>query len=744
MRVIAYCMSEEDFDEAARRLRNASVTDSFVVGDVDEADIPALEAAGLTIDRLDANPRAETAAMGRDRITGVGVREQETPEAEAAPLEPGVAAMWILQLGGPLLGEYRGEIEALGVTLERAVPTNAYLVNATREQADGLLALPFAVSVERYGPQLAEPVRVRPERPGGSAELGEEETVESSTGGRVWDLRLTGAEVRPQVVAWLEEHTDSQGLRVVADAGHRVRIELAEGSALENQIPQVPGVLEMVEYVPPKFFNDVALELLGVTSPAGDGAFPFTGRGQIVGVADTGVDIGHPDFDGRIVDAVALGRPGDSSDTNGHGTHVAGSILGDGAASDGAFHGAAPEAQLYFQSVMDESGGLGGLPLLLADLFEPAYQAGVRIHNNSWGAATASAYTVNSDDVDSYVQKRRDMLVVIAAGNEGDAAQRLHSAPGFVDWASIGSPASCKNALTVGARRSSRTEGGLSRKSWRAFGFPDDPIAGQKISGDPEALAAFSSRGPCDDWRVKPEVVAPGTDILSTRSADAPADHFWGLHGNDKYAYMGGTSMATPLVAGCAALVRQYYVTERQTEPSAALLKATIINGARRLTAEDSTAEHPHFHQGFGAVDMPATVPNPGSADLRLEFVDCWQTPDRQLGSTGERIRFVVEVEEGLPLNVCMAYTDLPGRALQNDLSVILQAPGGAKHPGNGGLPNQLFRTDSTNNVEVVRLDSPPAGRYLIQIFARNLLKGPQDYALVVTGKLAGSLREPG
>src|SRR5215210_1840406 len=174
------------------------------------------------------------------------------------------------------------------------------------------------------------------------------------------------------------------------------------------------------------------------------------------------------------------------------------------------------------------------------------------------------------------------MLIVISAGDEGQSANRLHSAPGFPDWLSIGSPASCKNALTVGASRSSRTSGGLSALTWRDAwpdNFPDPPIADETISGNPDGLAAFSSRGPCDDHRIKPDVVAPGTDIASARSSRAPLRRFWGpFPGNGSYAYMGGTSMAAPLVTGCAALVREYYRKSRNHQPSAALLKATLIN----------------------------------------------------------------------------------------------------------------------------------------------------------------------
>src|SRR6185295_19835275 len=98
--------------------------------------------------------------------------------------------------------------------------------------------------------------------------------------------------------------------------------------------------------------------------------------GEIVAVADTGLDDTHPDFQGRVAGIVARGRPGDSSDPHGHGTHVSGSVLGDGSASNGAVQGSAPRARLFFQSLLDKNGGLGGLPFLLGKLFAEAYAAG--------------------------------------------------------------------------------------------------------------------------------------------------------------------------------------------------------------------------------------------------------------------------------------------------------------------------------------------------------------------------------
>jgi subtilisin family serine protease len=490
--------------------------------------------------------------------------------------------------------------------------------------------------------------------------------------------------------------------------------------------------------------------LLGIDAPASSPSaaqLTETGAGQIVGVADTGLDDTHPDFAGRIASLIALGRPGDATDPHGHGTHVSGTVLGSGVASGGTHRGVAPGAQLVFQSLLDASFRLGGLPLDLGDLFEEAYQNGARIHNNSWGSVVDSEYTMNSQEVDEFVAKRRDMLIVISAGNEGQAANRLHAQAGSVDWLSIGAPASCKNAITVGASRSSRTTGGFSTLTYGTAwpgDFPDAPIGTDQVSGDAEALAGFSSRGPCTDRRVKPDVVAPGTDILSAKSSRAPLFRFWGPGPLPQYAYMGGTSMAAPLVAGCAALVREYYVATRgHAQPSAALLKATLINSARRLSAASAIADFnvlPNMHQGFGAVDMRQAYPNPTRPNLRLEFVDDWQNPASSFRVTGQRRRFQIGVAAGQRLAICLVYTDAPGRALQNNLNLLVETPGGSKVVGNQNLPLALQPLDQENNVEIARFDAPVAGNYLIQISASNLLTADQDFALVVTGNLTTGL----
>ena len=749
--VIAHYMHEQELHAAEQMIADGTVTESYVMGTIDEADIPRLEAQGLIVQIVEEAERAETpGAEARSPLGALrpGLRVRgELPsfgaeseiEAEIDDRKPN---FYLIRLSGPLMEEWRNQLSSAGVELLEYIPKNSYTSRLKPEQIQTVRSFPFVASVRLYREEDTGPVFAMPGR-----EVSFEAAPGLAKGIRTYDLRLHLAEDLPVVLDKLRD----LGVNVAGSSGRKVRIYLLEADQRADEIIAMPEIAAMEEYLPPKLHNDVARRLMGLEGSTNHGVdpnFKLSGEGQIAGVADTGLDEFHPDFRGRIVGLVALGRPGDASDPHGHGTHVAGSVLGSGAASRDKFRGLAPKAKLFFQSLLDANGGLGGLPLNLADLFEEAYQAGARVHNNSWGADTRSMYNFNSIEVDEFVANRRDMLIVISAGNEGDASQPLNSQKGFVDWLSIGSPATCKNALTVGASRSSRTRGGIANLTYGQVwpnNFPDPPIADEKISGNPEALAAFSSRGPCDDRRIKPDLVAPGTDILSTKSSRAPLRNFWGSYpANGKYAYMGGTSMSAPLVSGCAVLVREYYIKERNHHPSAALLKATLINGTRPLSALDALADFaftPNFHQGFGAIYLPTTLPNAAYPTMKLEFIDNWQDPANQFDRTGQRVRCRFSISGGEWLRITMAYTDLPARATQNNLNLFLQhSQSGQKWIGNAQLPMSLRIPDPDNNVEVIRLENPPAGDYLIQISATNLLKGPQDFALVVTGDLSTGL----
>ncbi len=744
-KVIVYYMHEHEEAACNERIQDATWSAGMAVGKMDEASIEELIERDILVEVIEETPRRRAGGLESISVSTIKGRSPLAGPPVEAMLHPSKDNVFAIEIDGPfLMPEWRDQLANRGVEILERLPDGRFTAYLSLAQVPQVRDLPFTRKVQLFGPRDADGTVFADtaEAPGGHTDDHEPAPF------LLYDVLLHRPEDVDDASNWLEQ----QGIKIVAAGRRKLRIELPAGSPLVRQVEARPEVREIVEYVEPTLANQIARRLLGLDSNSAAGSpLAQSGAGEIVAVADSGLDDSHPDFAGRIVDLVARGRSGDPSDPHGHGTHVAGSVLGDGSASGGAHRGTAPGAELFFQSIMDGQGRLSGLPVELGDLFDEAYQAGARIHNNSWSANTKSFYTLSAREVDEYVEEHPDLLITIAAGNEGSAANPFSAQTGFVDWQSIGSPATAKNALTVGASRNERSNGGYAGKTYRQFNsfrFSDDPIAQEKVSGDAECLAAFSARGPCDPRRIKPDVVAPGTDILSARASTAPESSFWGLlPGNNQYGYMGGTSMATPLVSGCAALVREYYRTDRQHEPSAALLKATLVNSTRRLTGVDAVADHaelPNYHQGFGAVNMPFAVPNDLESWLKLEFVDTWNGGPRFQPGGLDRLRLALQVQGGDFLRICLAWTDPgAGSSLQNIIGLLLEhnslTP--PKQMGNQNRQNALGRLDRDNNVQIIRIDNPPPGNYLLQLFGANLLT-PQDWALVVTGDLAGGLIE--
>lgn len=271
----------------------------------------------------------------------------------------------------------------------------------------------------------------------------------------------------------------------------------------------------------------------------------FTGEGVTVAVLDTGVDQTHPDLAGQEIAEANFGNSGTNVDHFGHGTHVASTIAGTGAASDGTYTGVAPNAAILDGKVFDDD-GFASESAIIAGM-QWAAEQDADIVNLSLGGPD----TPEIDPVEQAVNEltaEHDTLFVVAAGNNG--------AP-----ESIGSPASADSALAVGAVDKS------------------------------DQLARFSSRGPRNgDGAIKPDITAPGVAI-----AAAKAEH--GILGDpvaDGYVAMDGTSMAAPHVAGAAALVKQ-----ARPELTGRALKATLTGSA--APNPDLTP----FEQGTGRVSVP-------------------------------------------------------------------------------------------------------------------------------------------
>lgn len=497
--------------------------------------------------------------------------------------------------------------------------------------------------------------------------------------------------------------------------------------------------------LPEELCNDQARQILQI--PTGNPHPPLTGAGQVVVIADTGLDNGrtdgsvHPAFTGRVLRLYALGRPptnegtGNADDPQGHGTHVAGSALGDGASA--AFgiqiQGAAPGAQLVLQSCFNDTGDLDGLPDDLTQLFATPYNAdGARIHSNSWASPnSAGVYRQRAFEVDDFVFQHRDCLILFASGNDGVDA---NPADGVIDEGSVSLPGTAKNCVTVGASESFRLnpfqpDPAPVTLSWDSPRFPLRPINGDLRANNPDGMAAFSGRGPTQQRRIKPDIIAPGTFILSTRSRHMSAPPAMPSMDAD-YMFDSGTSMATPLVAGCAALVREWLAKERQiATPSAALLKALLINGARDIPGQyipSEAPEIPNYSEGFGRVDVAATVNYLEKYARTLAF---W---DEATALNGEQTEMrTISLPDGVSqVKVTLVWTDPPGAGLQNDLDLIVRDTNGQECHGNRKIGDPSFDTD--NNVEQIVWDRPSQGDLQITIRATRITSVAQSYVLVV------------
>lgn len=737
--ILAYFYNKKELDFIRQYITEPDETESFILGAIETGNLQLLKKENILFDILTDNTSSAiiTPKHGQKAMSKSLLNYTASPAASASSKKD----YYLIKLKGPLLASWKQTLALENVKFLENLQNNTYKVE-TKHSIDFLQNQKFIISARPF--MQADKDVVVKKSFASDFDIFAPETEKIA----IYDLKLEKGQTE-NFLAFLRQ----QDIEILANSQDKIRVRLA-GLALVAEMSQRDEVKAIEEFIKPVLHNDKARLSLNLEFKKDDilsPHVPFAGEGQIIGVADTGIDDEHPDFAGRIHKIVARGRINDHSDPHGHGTHVAGSILGDGKASDGLIKGIAPKAKLFFQSILDNQGGLGGLPLSLFDLFEEAYEEGVRIHNNSWGALAESEYLFNSLEVDEYVYDRKDMLVIISGGNEGSAFQPRNSNPGYVDWLSLGSPATAKNALTVGASRSMRTEGGFSSlthgQAWPDV-YPDEPIKAEKISGDVDCLAGFSSRGPCgNESRIKPDVVAPGTDIASTKSAIAPTTNFWGPYPrNRSYAFMGGTSMAAPIVAGFAALVREYFIKEKKHQPSAALLKATIINGTRMLQGKDALADHPHvpnFHQGFGGIDMQNTLPNSLQPNLILNYLDSWQQSKLQFSTTGQRFLFKAQISDKQALRLCLTWTDPPGRGLQNNLNLFLMHKEKQfKWTGNDHIPRSITAFDRDNNVEIIRIDEPLAGEYIIAVQAANILFNPQDFALVITGSFTSPLTQ--
>jgi hypothetical protein len=469
----------------------------------------------------------------------------------------------------------------------------------------------------------------------------------------------------------------------------------------------------------------------------------ITGTGQIVAVADSGLDSDMCFFrygaaasdvtDSETTQPPAPGslssgkkvigywvEPGataydNNADCGGggpnsfHGTHTTATAAGDNFATRSTptnpgidlGDGMAPNAQILFQDVgNDQTGCFASFPDSSV-LYAQALAGGARVHSNSYGFPGDGTYATEDRIADAFLFDNEAMAIFFAAGNDGP------------DTTTTGTPGNSKSVISVGA-----------------LGH-----------GNSTEVASFSSRGPTADGRIKPDIMAPGAGTLSAAGDASHAD------GNCLTKALSGTSMACPTAAGAAALLRQYFAdgfyptgaaaASNRFDPPAPLVKAVLLNGALPLGAFGDTAS------GWGRVFLDSNLFFAG--DPRALRV--WSLPNTQGLTTGQTHAYTVNVAAGQEFRATLVWFDpegTPGAGLMlvNNLDLSV-SDGTNNYSGNvfnaSGVSVTGGSPDGRDTVEQVRLTAPAGGTYTITVAAASVpgngrsYTNRQGYALAVS-----------
>lgn len=855
---------------------------------------PLLSNAGNTTDRLKAELHtADTNAPFPYRISNtprkiddlvrsdsaILLRNALIDTASGAPLNipphlrsQGDPGSYIVQSRGTITDEFRDELKNAGAEIVSYVPNNAYLVRASAAAVAQLRALPQTQAVMPWEPYF----KLSPKLLALAVEQealpnGHPLSVLTFPG----DAQAAERQLKDLGATVLARERSPFGTQLIVHAPADRLVTLAQASS--------------VQAIEPMYRRAPATDLartrvrISTNTVTPNSHLGLMGNGIRAGVNDTGVETSHPGLAGRVFGDALV-------DSLGHGTHVAAILAGTGASApngtnapgstNGAsFRGMAPQAEMFSQPIDILSGPLKPD----SELQEVAATNGVFVCNNSWGYIDAFDYTFASALWDAAVRDSvpgqegsQAMTFVFSAGNNGF---------GFEDGAggrpdSVEAPGTAKNVITVGATEQLRniTNELVLNCQTNMPGATNETIICETntpflgVTDSDNQVATFSSRGNVgrglegEFGRFKPDVVAPGTFVVSARASSwnansnlvvsrgyaadevipvgetnfyfffggprsiearirlipnsrspvpfptnslyvrrgalpppsdfaAPTNTLnfspveWDIYylgvGNNfnqdlhcdiqvvvistnpptpadellatlntnlapHYRFESGTSMAAPVVSGMLALMQERLAAQGMTNPSPALMKALLINGARSIGEYNLEVNKVVNSQGWGMANFTNSVP------ARAETVRFFDQETNGL-VTGQSQTRIMDLTTNLSsaLRISLVWTDPPGNPavgtkLVNDLDLIVTNlttsnvyVGNAISGDFSSVVGTNFVTDVINNVENVYVSAPRAGRYSVTVRARRVnvnavtAHNPngiaQDYALVIS-----------
>jgi hypothetical protein len=614
---------------------------------------------------------------------------------------PGGPAHVIAQFTGPVAPDAAIALEGAGVQLLRYLGGHAYFAVVNGDQLD-----PAVVGF------VAGPVSVRP---------------------LIRECKLHRDLAEGQTPPWAELTTDAVPLVVVSvllhadvnlatagpalaercDATIQAYLRSVNGLVLNLARDRIAALVEedCVQWVEPPLpgfvpVNDSSRALTQATQVAAP-PYNLTGAGVNVLLYDGGLPRAtHVDFQGRV-------HIRDSGILAGHSTHVAGTIAGGGIALP-QYRGYAPGVSIQAYAYATPGGAHPGVLYtdpgdLEADYDNAINVRGVALANNSIGSnielngydcTWQGDYGVTDALIDAIVHGSlgRPIPVIWAAGNERQGS--TCDVEGFGAYYSMAPPAGAKNIICVGA-----------------------------VNSNDDSMTWFSSWGPVDDGRLRPDVVAPGCQTnadLGVTSCYSTSD--------TAYASGCGTSMAAPAVTGICALLLEDYRARYpgQPDPRNATFKALLAH-----TAVDLGPAGPDYQYGYGSVRA-------------LAAVDCLRTGSflESAVTAGQTYALEVRVASGAPeLRVTLAWDDVPGTpnvmpSLVNDLDLRVFDPSGARHypwtlnPLAPSAPAVRTDEDHRNNLEQVFVANPAVGRWRVEVRGTSVPMGPQSFSVCTTPAL--------